>query len=185
MAHLTPIRDAAGSIVGLRPKGADESQFAVTLADTMAAVGAQEAERQPAPPAAVRPHLAMIAGGLVAALVLVGALNLVQRPAAADQPPRSAPTHAPAPPTATRASTVTPTPTGTPTATPEPPTQTPVVIVLPPPPPVQCWTITLDVTDAHGTPIGIATGESCESQDAARANAEAQAEQVRANYGEK
>lgn len=179
MAHLTPIRDAAGSIIGLRPKGADESQFAATLADTMSAVGVQEAEGQPAPPAATRAHLAMIAGGLVTALALVGALNLVQRPAAVEQPPHTAPTHAPAPPTRTIAPTVTPMPTRAPTATPEPPTQTPVVIVQPP---VQCYSVTLDVTDAHGTPIGIATGESCESQDAARANAEAQAEQVRATH---
>lgn len=176
MAHLTPIRDAAGGIIGLRPKG-DESQFAATLADTMTVVGEAPAAEAPRP-ADVR-SLAMIVAGLIAALILVAGLNLLQQPAANDQPPRSAPTAAPVLPTATRAPTVTPVPTSVPTAVPEPPT---AVVIIQQAPPVQCWTVTLDVTDQRGIPIGIAEGYSCESQDAARANAETRAEQVRATH---
>lgn len=174
MAHLTPIRDAAGSIVGLQPKG-EESQFATTLADTMDALGPEPAPLV-TPPVEAR-GMAMIVGGLVLALIVVAGLNLVRTPVA----PPAAPTTLPAPPTATRTSTTLPSPTIAPTATPEPPTQTPVIVVEQAPP-VQCYSVTLDVTDARGIPIGIATGESCESREAAQANAEAQAEQVRATH---
>jgi hypothetical protein len=176
MSHLTPIRDDAGGIVGLQPKG-EKSQFAATLADTVQALGPE-----PTPPVAAPVEsrgLAMIVGGLVAALALVAALNVFQTPTG--RPAPVAPTAAPAPPTARRTPTAAPVPTSTPTALPEPPTQTPIVIVQQAPP-IQCWTVTLDVTDAHGTPIGIATGESCDSQEAARANAEAHAEQVKATH---
>jgi len=174
MAHFIPVRDAAGKIIDTRPES-DGSQFAATLAETMGALGPE-----PAPPVAqpveVR-GLAMIVGGLVLALIVVAGLSMVRAPVA----PPAAPTALPAPPTRTMAPTVAPSPTSTPTATPEPPTQTPVVIVEQAPP-VQCYSVTLDVTDARGIPIGIATGESCESHEAAQANAEAQAEQVRANH---
>ncbi len=180
MTAFTPVRDEGGGIIGMRPQG-DESQFSQTLADTMTAVGATK----PAPegrdtplPVVGRAHLAGIVGGLVAALALVAALNLAQTPASENQA-RSAPAAS----TRTPAPTATLPPTSAPTATPEPPTPLPtpepIVIVQPP---IQCYTITLDVTDAHGTPIGIATGESCESREAAQANAAAQAEQVRAAH---
>lgn len=172
MAHLTPIRDAAGSIVGLQPKG-DESAFAATLAETMDALG--PAPAQPVAPPVEARGLAMIVAGLVLALIVVAGLNLMRASAA---PPTVS---TPAPPTRTMTRTVAPSPTSAPTATPAPPTQTPVVIVEQAPP-VQCYSVTLDVTDDRGTPIGIATGESCESQDAAQANAEAQADQVRAAH---
>lgn len=187
MAHLTPIRDEAGAIVDLRPQG-EASQFTATLAETMAAVGAGEATpaAMPAPgssmpPALGRHQVAMIVVGLVAAIALVGALNLVRSPAA--PAPSPAPTAVPVL-TSTPAPTTTPTPTATPTSTPAPTPEppTPIVIIQPPPPPIQCYTVRLDVTDERGIPIGIAEGYSCESYEAAQANAAAQAEQVKATH---
>jgi hypothetical protein len=174
MAHFIPVRDATGKIIDTRPKG-EESAFAATLAETMDALG--PAPAQPVAPPVEARGLAMIVAGLVLALIVVAGLNLARAPA----PPPTVSTPAPAPPTRTMTRTVAPSPTSAPTATPAPPTQTPVVIVERAPP-VQCYSVTLDVTDDRGTPIGIATGESCESQDAAQANAEAQAEQVRAAH---
>jgi hypothetical protein len=55
----------------------------------------------------------------------------------------------------------------------------------PEPPTIQCYTVRLDVSDDHGTPIGIAEGYSCESYEAAQANAAAQADQVRAAHERK
>jgi hypothetical protein len=119
-------------------------------------------------------------GGLVLALVLIAGLNMVQRPVASVPPAMEEhPTSVPLAPTPT------PTPSSTatalpPTATLEPPT--PIVIVEPAPPPIACYTIRMDVSDERGVPIGIAEGYSCVSREAAQANADAHAEQVRATY---
>jgi hypothetical protein len=119
--------------------------------------------------------------GLIIALVLIGVVGRmlpghqdVRSPVVA--PPRAVATRAQPsptnPPTATLAPTTVPTP--------EPPS--PIVIVQPPPPPIECYTVRMDVSDERGVPIGIAEGYSCESQDAARANAAAQADLVKAAH---
>src|SRR5262245_45117212 len=121
MGSFAPIRDKAGSIIGVQPKE-DGSAFAATMAETMAAVGATEPEKEePAPRVRRRPgryELAGVAGGLVLALGLIAGLNVFM-PAAA---PVLRPTTLPAP---TTAPTVVPTSTAAPTATPAPPTATP------------------------------------------------------------
>lgn len=104
MGSFAPIRDTTGGIVGMQ-----ETQFAQTLHETMAAVGATEPEAQKdtAPRPAWRPGRLELAGvvcGLVLAAALIAALNTFW-PAPA--PRLSAPTAAPAP---TAMPTIAPTP---------------------------------------------------------------------------
>lgn len=64
------------------------------------------------------------------------------------------------------------------------PAPTPIVIIQQAPP-VECWSVTLDVLDDRKYPIGRVEGASCESREAAQANAAARAEQVRADQKRK
>lgn len=110
MSSFAPIRDRAGSIVGMQERGTERALFAETLAETMAAVGVDEAEPDrgdtpaPARRAFGRLELAGAAGGLLLATVLIAALNTF------------AP--APAPRLATPTAAATAAPTHEPTATP-------------------------------------------------------------------
>lgn len=187
MANLTPIRDAAGDIIGLAPSGQHQpTGFAALLAETMAATGAtvaavgpEQAEEPPSRHSIGRFELAGIVCGLVVALVLIALINSLM-------PAQEAP-RAPAQPTTTQqqptiaapavaapvAPTATPAPT---TATPEPPTQTPAVVYVE----TACYSVTEDVYSADKRAvIGQVTGQSCESQEAAQAAADALAAAMR------
>src|SRR6185295_16831336 len=86
MAHLKPVRDAAGTIIGLTPRDARTPQFSQMLAETMHAVGAAPASasaQAPADGAAARPfrlgrvELAALLSGLVVALILIALITRV------------------------------------------------------------------------------------------------------------
>jgi hypothetical protein len=180
MGAFTPIRDDAGGIVGMQ-----ETQFAQTLASTMAAVGAteppEEAHAAPERPAwrVGRLELAGIVGGLLLAVALIAGMNALA-PAPAPRLPTvtaaPAPTSAPTPtiaPTATQEPTQEP-----PTATPAPvPTPEPQIIYVAPPcdpqnPPYQ---VRQQVGD-----LGHVVGFSCDSVEEAQANADRLAAEMRA-----
>lgn len=196
MAHFTPIRDLAGSIVGWTKGSAEDTpQFTAMLAETMQAVGVAEqapAEQPARPVGRGRYEAGTFVLGVLAALALIIGLGLGRNtpaPATRSMPTARAAT-APALPTRTSAPTIAPSATIAPTDAPptpepptaEPPTPEPVIIQAPPPPPIQCYTVSQTVYDARGYPIGVAEGYSCDSQEEAQANADAQAEQLKAAH---
>lgn len=170
-----------------------ETGFAATLQDTMQATGAAPKPTAPEPPTPRsfgRREIAMIVAGLVVALI---AVVLVSRAApTASTLPTIAATPTAQPTTEQRPLMVydtiqtaipEPSPTEAPTATPEPPTQTPAVVYIEVAPPCDPanppYVVEQEVRDDRGIPLGIVTGTSCESQDAARANADALAEEMK------
>ena len=194
MTRLTPIRDAAGEIIGLAPRSQDATpRFDQLLAETMAAVGApsstQVASTALDGEAAHRSHdgrleLVAVVAGLLIALALIVLINWLT-PTHLAQRPAHRPTLAAAPSTEapTLAPTATPTPSATPsppTATAEPPTPQIVSIEVAPPcdPANPPYSVTVDVYDGD-RPLGRSTGTSCESQAAAEANANALAAEMR------
>jgi hypothetical protein len=141
-----------------------------------------EEEETPPPWRPGRLELAGIVGGLLLAAALVAGLNVLW-PAPA--PRLTRPTAAPAP---TARPTVTTAPTAAPTTTPEPPTETPAPPPTPEPviiiqePPCDPTINPRYVVELDLSPLGRARGVSCNSQEEAAANAEAQAALVRAAF---
>jgi hypothetical protein len=193
LTHLTPIRDAAGEIIGLAPRTQDATpRFDQLLAETMTAVGAPSST----PPASTaldgeaahrshfgRLELAVVVCGLLVALALIVLINWLTPTHQAQRPVLVPPV--PAPPSAqpTLAPTATATPSATPsppTATVEPPTPQIVYIEVAPPcdPANPPYRVTVDVYDGN-RPLGRSTGTSCESLAAAAANADALAAEMR------
>jgi len=135
---------------------------------------------QPTTAPAARSHRGTLGlvGGLLGGLLLI-ALSARWLPGAAAPPAeRAAPTLVVTAPAARPAIVPTTAPTATPappTATPEPaPTPEPQIIYVEKP----CYSVTLDVYDGS-RPLGQVTGTSCESQEAAQANADALAAAMR------
>jgi hypothetical protein len=131
----------------------------------------------PATPRADRRAIAGAIGGLVVAVFLIAFIGQARSGMPIAPPPP--PTAAPARPTAAAPAlvpTIAPSATPAPaTATPEPPTQTPAIVYVEQP---TCYSVTQDVYDGS-RPLGTVTGTSCESQAAARANADALAAQMK------
>lgn len=231
MSHFAPIRDEAGAIVGMQPKGRG-SQFSATLAETMAAVGASDpaattptpGEPPPAPRQRLQAALGVVA--IVCALALFVLANrptvqVVPAPTATPTPtatatPRTIPAYwapggpqIPAPIAASmtyrfigrlgadwaqlqlpgggqvwarasdlaldaqdRAALAAAPDRATPTMAPSP-----VIIVQQAPP---CYSARQDVYDGRGYQIGQVEGYSCESREAAEAEAARRAQEVKA-----
>lgn len=196
MPSFTPIRDAANKIVDLSPR--DQHQptgFAALLAETMEATGAAPApapaapaEEPRAPRSFGRIELAGVVIGLVIALALFAVFNwLVPAQEAPRAPVRPTVATTAAPTAAAPAAVATTAPTATPepaTDTPEPPTQTAVVVYIEKPcdPNVNpAFVARLDVY-AGSVPLGFVSVPSCESMEAAQADAEQLAAEMRTRY---
>lgn len=143
----------------------------------------QSVEMQPQLPVATYRQLFGALAIVAVALLAVYALRPSTRPTPTTPAPAMAPAATAAPPTATIAPTAEPSPTAPPTATPEPPTAEPEVIYIEVAPPCDPanppYVVEQEVRDDRGIPLGTVTGTSCESQDAARANAAQLAEEMR------
>jgi hypothetical protein len=135
-----------------------------------------------------------LAGGVAGLVVALALMVLVGRvvPAGQDAPAPVVAPALPAPsqmqPRPTRTPTITPAPTATavpPTPTAEPPTPQVIYVEVAPPcdvndPP---FVVQLDVYDGS-VPLGQVTGTSCESLQAAHANAEERAAEMRQGHAE-
>lgn len=155
-----------------------------TLADLLPKLEEEETQRRPH-----RPLGKLEAAGAVCGLLLAVAAIAALNAFAPVAPRLPSPTAAPAPTltmvsTPTRTSTPTPTPSPTPeppTATQEPP-PTAEVVYVPVEPPCDPMVNPRYVVELDLSPFGRARGVSCNSQEEAAANAEAQAAQVRAAF---
>jgi|SRR6185295_1505567 len=133
------------------------------------------------PPADAQPRtdrrlVAGIVGALVVVLAVIGAISFLPSPTTR-RPPATNAAPAVVPPTAAPAATIAPSATpAPPTATAEPPTQTPVVVYVE----TACYSVTQDVySPTTRAVIGVVTGTSCESQEAAQANADTLAAEMK------
>lgn len=160
---------------------ASKSGFAATLQETMTATGATKPtpkEETPPQRSFGRRELAMVAVGIVVAIVLIALVGRAggAQPAAPSAAPAMAPAVTAARATATVAPTVEPSATPLPTATFEPPTPEPEIIYIEVAPPCDPanppYVVQMEVYGDKRQPLGVVTGVSCDSQTAAQANAE-------------
>lgn len=184
MANFAPIRNAAGRIIGMQPKE-EVGAFASVLQDTMQAVGIVEPEPEGKKHSGggARYEAAAFVLGALLALALIAGLGLGRGAPVSTSVDKPAAT-LPAPPTRTIAPTRAPDPTIAPsplppTVEPPAPAAAPEPVVIVQPVEVRCYSVTINVLDARSYPIGTVEGSSCESQEAAQANAAQLAEQMR------
>lgn len=183
MGHFAPIRNAAGRIIGMQPKE-EVGAFASVLQDTMQAVGIVEPEPEGRKHSGrSRYEAAAFVLGVLLALALIAGLGLGRGAPVSTSVDKPVAT-LPAPPTRTIAPTRAPDPTIAPsplppTVEPPAPAAAPEPVVIVQPVEVRCYSVTVNVLDNRSYPIGTVEGSSCESQEAAQANADALAKQMR------